>query len=81
MDEAAEGVDGELQLGADEALAQARLGEGEARLGREPAAFEQGRVEAVEPVAGALGLAAVVEGDDRAVAGADLLLQLAPRPL
>ena len=35
VDEAAEGIDGELQLGADEALAQARLGEGEPGLGRE----------------------------------------------
>ena len=34
-------------------------------------------VEAVEAVAGALGLAAVVEGDDGAVAGADQFLQLA----
>ena len=77
VDEAAEGEDGELQLGADEALAQARLGEGEAGVGREAAAFEQADVEAVEPVAGALGLAAAVEGDDGAVAGADQFLQLA----
>ncbi len=77
MDEAAEGIDGEFQLGADEALAQARLGEGEAGIGREAAAFEQAGVEAVEAVAGALGLAAGVEGDDGAVAGADQFLQLA----
>ena len=77
VDEAAEGVDGEAQLGADEALAQARLGEGEAGVGREAAAFEHRDVDAVEAVAGALGLAAAVEGDDRAVAGADQLLQLA----
>ena len=76
MDEAAEGVDGEFQLRADEALAQARLGEGEAGVGREPAAFEQAGVEPVEAVAGALGLAAAVEGDDGAVAGADQFLQL-----
>ena len=80
VDEAAEGIDGEFQLRADEALAQARLGEGEARVGREAAAFEQAGVEPVEAVAGALGLAAVVEGDDGAVAGADQFLQLRPRP-
>ena len=77
VDEAAERVDGEAQLGADEALAQARLGEGEARVRREAAAVEQGGVEAFEAVARALRLAAVVEGDDRAVAGADQFLQLA----
>ena len=77
VDEAAEGIDGEFQLGADEALAQARLGEGEAGLGREAAAFEDAGVEAVEAVAGAVGLAPAVEGDDGAVAGADQFLQLA----
>ncbi len=76
VDEAAEGVDGEFQLRADEALPQARLGEGEAGVGREPAALKQAGVEPVEAVAGALGLAAVVEGDDGAVTGADLFLQL-----
>ena len=81
VDEAAEGVDGEFQLGADEALAQARLGEGEAGIGREAAAVEHGDVEAVEVVAGALGLAEAVEGDDGAVAGADELLQLPLRLL
>ena len=70
------GIDGELQLGADEALAQARLGEGEARLGREAAAVEDRGVDAVEAVAGALRLAHAVEGDDRAVAGADQFLEL-----
>ena len=77
VDEAAEGVDGEFQLGADEALAQARLGEGEPRLGREPAAVEDRDVDAVEAVAGALRLPHAVEGDDGAVAGADQFLQLA----
>ena len=75
--EAAEGVDGEPQLGADEALAQARLGEGEARVGRDAAAFEDARVEPVEAVAGALRLALGVEGDDGSVARAHQLLQLA----
>ena len=77
VDQAAEGEDGEPQLGADEALPQPRLGEGEARVGREAPAVEQRGVEPVEAVAGALGLAAAVEGDDGAVAGADQLLQLA----
>ena len=77
VDEAAERVDGEAQLGADEALAQACLGEGEAGLRREAAAVEQRGVEAFEAVARALRLAAIVEGDDRAVAGADQFLQLA----
>ena len=77
VDEAAEGVDGEPQLGADESLPQPRLGEGDAGVGREAAAFEQAGVEAVEAVAGALGLALAVEGDDGAVAGADQFLELA----
>src|SRR3954453_5876061 len=41
VDEAAEGVDGKAQLRADEALAQARLGEGEGGVGREPPAVEK----------------------------------------
>ena len=65
-----------FQLGADEPLAQPRLGESEARVRREHAAVEDRSVDAVEPVAGALGLAAAVEGDDRAVSGADEFLQL-----
>ena len=77
VDEAAEGVDGEFQLGADEALAQPRLGEGEPGLGRERAAVEDRDVDAVEAVAGALRLPDAVEGDDGAVAGADQFLQLA----
>ena len=77
MDEAPEREDGQPQLGADEALAKPRLGEGQAGVGRERAAVEDRRVEAVEAVAGALRLTAPVEGDDRAVAGADQFLQLA----
>ena len=80
MDEAAEREDGELQLGADESLPQPRLGEGQARVGRERPAVEDRGVEAVEAVAGAVGLAAAVEGDDRAVAGADQFLPARPRP-
>ena len=76
VDEAAEGIDGEFQLGADETLAQARLGEDEARFGREPAAVENRDVKAVQAVAGALGLTAVFEGDDGSVAGAQQFLQL-----
>src|ERR1044072_4286494 len=76
VEEAAEGVDGEAKLGADEALAQARLGKAEAGVGREPAVVEQHRVEAIEAVAGSLRLAATVEGDDRPVPRTDLLLQL-----
>ena len=76
VDEAAEGIDGEPQLRADEALAQTRLDEGEAGLGREPTAFEHGGVETIEAVAGPLRLALAVEGDDGAVAGAGQLLQL-----
>jgi hypothetical protein len=76
VDEAAEGIDGEFQLGGDEALAQARLGEGERRVGAEPAAFEDADLDPVEAVAGALRLPHVVEGDDGSVAGADQFLQL-----
>src|SRR6185295_18048259 len=76
VDEPPVGIDREFQLRADEALAQPRLGEGEAGLGRDPAAVEQAGVEAVEAVAGALGLAAALEGDDGAVAGADQFLEL-----
>ena len=45
-------------------------------MGESAPAFEQRGVEAVEPVARPLRLTTVIEGDDRAVAGADLLLQL-----
>ena len=77
VDQPSEGEDGELQLGADESLPQPRLGEGEARVGRERSAVEDRGVDPVEAVAGAVGLAAAVEGDDRAVSGADQFLQLA----
>src|SRR5262249_13694464 len=63
VDEAAERVDGEAELGTDEPLAQARLGERETGIGRKPAAVEQRRVQPVEAVTRSLRLAAVVEGD------------------
>ncbi len=79
VDEAAKGIHRQFQLGADEALAQPRLGEGKPGLGREATAFEYRDVDAVEPVARALGLPHALEGDDRPVAGANEFLQLGLR--
>ena len=67
--------DRQLESGRYEALTDVRLGEVDAGLGREHCAEERS-VEALEVVARALGLAAVLEGDDDAVARADLTLEL-----
>ena len=65
--------DGELQVGRGEPVGQLRLGERQL-LGR-PGAHHL-RLQALEVVARALGLAQVIEGDDHPVARTHLLLQL-----
>ena len=66
----------ELQLRRQEAVPQPCLGEAHPRLLRRLVP-EEGDVEAAEIEAGALGLAAALEGNDGAIAGADQLLELA----
>ena len=79
--QAAEGDHRELQVGRDEAVGERRLGEQSSP--RAPPAraapSEKRRVEAIQVVAGPLGLATVLERDDDAVAGAKLLLELGLR--
>ncbi len=75
VDEAAVGDDRELQLRRNEALAQQSLRERNRRLRRRDLAEEVG-VAAAEVVAGALGLAAMLEGDHGPVSGARQLLEL-----
>ena len=70
------GHDGQLQLGGEEALAQAGVGEQDARLCRRRPAVEEGGVDAGEVELGALGLAAPGPGHHGAVAGAEELLEL-----
>jgi hypothetical protein len=70
------GDHGQLELGGEEALAQARVREQHRRVGGRGLAVQEGRVHPVEVELGALGLAAASPGDDRAVAGAHQLLEL-----
>ena len=72
VDQPAEGVDGQLEVRRDKALQRLSLGKGQA-LRR--ASFQERGVQAIQAVAGALRLAAMLERDDDAVAGAQLALQ------
>ena len=70
------GEDGQLQGRREESLPQARGGERQAGLLRRRLAVEEGGAHAREVVGGPLGLAASAPRHDRAVAGADELLEL-----
>ena len=71
MDETAKRDHREAQLGRDEAVAERRLGEQQRRIVRRDLAEEPG-LDPVEGVAGALGLAAALEGDHHPVSRAQL---------
>jgi hypothetical protein len=75
VDEAAERDHRQPQLRRDEAVAQRRLGEEDGGIGRDDV-FEEPRLDPVQVVSRALGLALALEGDDGAVARTQLLLQL-----
>ncbi len=76
VDQAALRDDGQLKLGREKAVAQPRLREPDPWLLGGPLAQER-HIEAGEVEPGPLGLAAASEGDDRPVAGAEQLFQLA----
>ena len=76
VDETPERHDREPERRGDEAVGDARLREEDRGIGRRRTVAEHLRGQSLERVAGALRLADSLEGDDRRVAGARLLLEL-----